>query len=94
MIVWKLQLKKTVQYLIIKIVTSGNAKKETDVKFDLYDENGIREYRLVNPIDETIYIYVLEKGKFIVQKLLTTYNKLHSPNFEKLSFEVKNIFDF
>jgi len=80
--------------LIIEIVSPGNSKKEMDIKFDLYEENGVLEYWIVNPTDEAIYIYVLENGKFIGQKPLTTDNKLHSPTFEKLSFDVKNIFDF
>jgi Uma2 family endonuclease len=80
--------------LIIEIVSHGNSKKEMDIKFDLYEENGVREYWIVNPTDEAIYIYVLENGKFIGQKPLTTDNKLHRPTFEKLSFDVKNIFDF
>ena len=80
--------------LIIEIVSPGNSKKEMDIKFDLYEENEVREYWIVNPTDEAIYIYVLENGKFIGRKPLTTDNELHSPTFENLVFPVKNIFDF
>jgi Uma2 family endonuclease len=64
-----------------------------DIKFDLYEENGVREYWIVNPTDEAIYIYVLQNGKFIGQKPLTTDNELQSPTFENLHFSVKNVFD-
>jgi Uma2 family endonuclease len=80
--------------LIIEIVSPGNSKKEMDIKFDLYEENGVREYWIVNPSEETILIYVLQNLKYRGLKTLTTDNKLHSPTFEKLTFDVKNIFDF
>ena len=79
--------------LIIEILSPGNSKKEMDIKFDLYQENGVREYWMVDPTEQAIYIYVLENGKFKGLKPLTTDNKLHSPTFEKLIFDVKNIFD-
>jgi Uma2 family endonuclease len=79
--------------LIIEILSKGNSKKEMDIKFDLYEENGVREYWIVNPTDEAILIYVLQNGKFIGHKPLTTGNELHSPTFEKLHFSIKNVFD-
>jgi Uma2 family endonuclease len=30
--------------LIIEILSPGNSKKEMDIKFDLYEENGVSEY--------------------------------------------------
>jgi Uma2 family endonuclease len=79
--------------LIIGILSKGNSKKDLVTKFDLYQENGVTEYWIVNPTNEAIYIYVLQNGKFIGQKPLTTDNELHSPTFEKLHFSVKNVFD-
>jgi Uma2 family endonuclease len=30
--------------LIIEILSPGNSKKEMDIKFDIYEENGVKEY--------------------------------------------------
>jgi Uma2 family endonuclease len=79
--------------LIIEILSPGNSNKEMDIKFDLYQENGVKEYWIVNPTDETIYIYVLDHEKYIGLKPATNGTLLKSPTFEILSFPVKNIFD-
>lgn len=79
--------------LIIEILSIGNSNKEMDIKFDLYQENGVKEYWIVNPTDETVYIYVLEHEKYIGLKPATNGTLLKSPTFENLSFPVKNIFD-
>lgn len=79
--------------LIIEILSPGNSYIEMDIKFDLYQENGVKEYWIVNPTDETIYIYVLDHEKYIGLKPATNGTLLKSPTFENLSFPVKNIFD-
>ena len=79
--------------LIIEILSPGNSNKEMDVKFDLYQENGVKEYWIVNPTDETVYIYFLENDKYIGLKPATIGTILKSPTFEELTFTVKNIFD-
>ncbi len=50
--------------LVIEILSPGNSKKEMTNKFDLYEEAGVREYWIINPLDEMVLIYVLENGKF------------------------------
>lgn len=79
--------------LIIEILSPGNSKKEMDIKFDLYEENGVKEYWIVNPTDETIYMYLLLNDKYIGVKPITKNSTLQSPTFEKLKFKVKKIFD-
>jgi Uma2 family endonuclease len=78
--------------LVIEILSPSNSKKEMDLKFDLYEENGVKEYWIVNPLDETVYIYVLENDRYIGIKPLIIDSILQSPTFPKLRFAVKNIF--
>lgn len=78
--------------LIIEILSPGNSKKEMNIKFDLYEENKVKEYWIVNPTDETIFIYVLENDKYIGIKPLIIDSKLQSPTFPNLKFAVKKIF--
>ncbi len=54
--------------LIIEILSPGNSRKEMKEKFELYEENGVEEYWLVNPQDQTILIYNLQKGKYAGSK--------------------------
>lgn len=78
--------------LIIEILSPGNSKKEMDIKFDLYEENGVREYWIVNPTIQTISIFFLQNDKYIGIKPLIFDSKLQSPTFPDLKFEVKKVF--
>lgn len=49
---------------IIEIVSPGNTAHDTKTKFDLYEENGVREYWIVYPGDKTITAFVLENGQY------------------------------
>ncbi len=78
--------------LIIEILSPGNSNREMTLKFDLYEENGVKEYWIVNQSEKTILIYILKDQKFIGLKPIVESGKLESPTFPNLKFPVKNIF--
>jgi Uma2 family endonuclease len=78
--------------LIIEILSPGNSNREMTIKFDLYEENGVKEYWIVNQSEKTILIYVLKDDKFIGLKPIVENGKLESPTFSNLKFSVKSIF--
>ena len=78
--------------LIIEIVSPGNSNREMTIKFDLYEENGVKEYWIVNQSEKTILIYVLVEDKYVGIKPITEKGKLESPTFPALKFSVKNVF--
>ena len=78
--------------LIIEILSPGNSKKEMDIKFDLYEENGVSEYWMVNQAEKTIAIFVLQNGKYSGIKPIIEDSTLESPTFPELKFKVKKIF--
>lgn len=78
--------------LIIEILSPGNSNREMTIKFDLYEENGVKEYWIVNQSEKTILIYVLKDDKFIGLKPVVENGKLESPTFPNLKFSVKSIF--
>lgn len=49
---------------IIEIVSPGNTSHDTRTKFDLYEENGVREYWIVFPGLKNVAAYILEAGKY------------------------------
>ncbi len=50
---------------IIEIVSPKNSKRDVKDKFKIYEENGVREYWLVHPNDETVFVYFLyENNKY------------------------------
>lgn len=51
--------------LIIEILSPGNSKKEMKNKFNLYQEEGVREYWVIDPERELAFVYALENKKFV-----------------------------
>ena len=50
--------------LVVEILSPGNSKKEMKSKFALYQEEGVREYWVVDPDRELVFVYVAENKKF------------------------------
>lgn len=78
--------------LIVEILSPGTSKKDKTLKFDLYEENGVREYWIIDPIDKSALIYVAENGKFIGKKPVTEGDILKSFIFPELEFNLSQIF--
>lgn len=79
--------------LIIEILSPGNSKKEMREKFDVYQEAGVREYWLVNPLDRVVIAYVLnDKGRFIGLAPVTEDDPLYAAIFPKLQIDLKEVF--
>ncbi len=79
--------------LVIEILSPGNSKKEMGIKYDLYEENGVKEYWMVNPTEKTIFIYTLHNKKYIGLKPLIETDEMKSPLFPDLKFAIQEIFD-
>ncbi|MCD8538398.1 MAG: Uma2 family endonuclease [Leadbetterella sp.] len=79
--------------LVIEILSPGNTQKEMGIKFDLYEENGVKEYWLVEPQDRAIIVYTLKEGKYIGLKPFTEEDDISPVLFPELKFAVKDIFE-
>ncbi|MFM2386140.1 MAG: hypothetical protein RL660_897 [Bacteroidota bacterium] len=55
--------------LIIEIVSPGNTRRELEDKYALYEENGVQEYWIVQPSDETISVFDLVEEKYALRKI-------------------------
>jgi Uma2 family endonuclease len=79
--------------LVIEILSPGNSRKEMGIKFDLYEENKIKEYWIVEPAENSIFVYTLQNGKYIGLKPCIEGAKINSPLFPELNFEIEKIFE-
>lgn len=50
--------------LVVEILSPGNSKKEMKSKFALYQEEGVREYWVVDPERELVFVYVADNKNF------------------------------
>ncbi|MBC7494028.1 MAG: Uma2 family endonuclease [Flavobacterium sp.] len=79
--------------LVIEILSPGNSKKEMGIKFNLYEENHISEYWIVEPAENAIFVYTLQNGKYIGLKPCIEGETITSPLFPELNFEIEKIFE-
>lgn len=79
--------------LVIEILSPGNSKKEMGIKFNLYEENHISEYWIVEPAENAIFVYTLQNGKYIGLKPCIEGETIISPLFPELNFEIEKIFE-
>ncbi len=78
--------------LVIEILSPSNTNKELGVKYDIYEENGVQEYWLVNPAERAIFQYVLRDGQFVGLKPRIVGEQIQSEIFTDLIFPVEDIF--
>ena len=50
--------------LVVEITSDGTMKKDYNEKFNLYEENGVQEYWIVNPDSKSLEIFTKMDGKF------------------------------
>ena len=49
---------------IIEIVSQGNPRQDYVLKLNLYNEAGVREYWIVDPAKESVWVYYFEESEF------------------------------
>ena len=60
--------------LVVEILSPGNNKKEIKIKYDLYEEFGVKEYWVVYPDEQSLVRYILnKKGKFVSEERALTF---------------------
>jgi Uma2 family endonuclease len=79
--------------LIVEIVSPNNSIHDMFTKFELYQESGVKEYWIVQPESKSILIYSLQNGRYIGLPPLTEGQKINSPLFPMIDFEVEGVFD-
>ncbi len=78
--------------LIVEKVSPGNSKRDLKIKFDLYQENGVLEYWVIEPIEKYVQQFSLVKNKYQYVKSYFEEDVLESVVFKNLKIPVKNIF--
>lgn len=79
--------------LVVEILSPGNTKKEVRIKFELYQEAGVKEYWLINPVEENIIVHLLSAGgRYETTKMYAGDDDLKSASVEGFGMIVNEIF--
>jgi Uma2 family endonuclease len=79
--------------LIMEILSPGNTEKEMKLKFELYEEAGVKEYWVVYPSEENFAVFILnEKGKYDGAKIYAGNDRIKSISVKGLIINLEDIF--
>lgn len=78
--------------LVIEILSNSTSKKDKTVKYNRYQRAGVKEYWIVDPSNEIIYVYLLNNGKFVQSDTYFKDDSIPVNIFKDFSIELKNIF--
>lgn len=80
--------------LIIEIQSQGNTKREMKEKFELYEESGVREYWIVDSVQNVVFVYYLnEQGEYLGKKPYTQEETFNSVIFPELEVDLNKVFE-
>lgn len=49
---------------VMEITSPRTIKKDFNEKFNLYEESGVGEYWIIQPVEKSVHVYVLENGEY------------------------------
>ena len=80
--------------LVVEILSPGNSKKEVRLKYELYEEAGVREYWIINPSEENIVVHILNaSGKFEGLKMYAGGDKISSLALSGFEVDADRLFE-
>jgi len=80
--------------LIVEVLSPSTADKDRKVKFDLYEESGVREYWIVDPKEKKVHIFLLQSnGKYDLGEVYNCKQKAPVHIFEGLEIDLGELFE-
>ena len=81
--------------LIIEILSASNSKKEMRTKKELYEENEVKEYWIIDPTHETLLQYSLQDdGTYTPPQIFVNDEIVQSTVFATLTIDLSEIFEY
>ena len=78
--------------LIIEILSPGNNKKELQLKYEVYEASGVKEYWIIHPDERTLLIYTLEGAKYQPSRLFTLGDRVKSQALTGFELDLDEVF--
>jgi Uma2 family endonuclease len=79
--------------LVVEILSKGNKKQDRVKKFEEYQRAGIPEYWIVDPFQQTIEVFTLEKGAYSLFNKRGTGEIAHSKLLAGFQVAVDSVFE-
>jgi Uma2 family endonuclease len=77
---------------VIEILSEGSKKRDYQDKFDLYEEAGVGEYWIADPVNETIEVFVLKENAYQRIRTYVEQDIVPSHTLNGLTIDLSDIF--
>jgi len=78
---------------IIEILSPSTLERDVHDKFDVYEEYGVREYWIVDPLNSLVDVFVLENEKYRLIRKYTTSDTVQVHILPELWIALKDVFE-
>jgi Uma2 family endonuclease len=79
--------------LIVEILSPSTAEKDARDKFYLYEEQGVKEYWMVYPAEETVDVFILgDQGKYVFDGKYVKSDKVPVKIFSDFRIVLEDVF--
>lgn len=78
--------------LIIEILSESNARTDLRDKYELYQENGVKEYWIVFPVEKMVQKFLLSDQKYQMEGMYLSDEKISPTLFPDLEIELEKVF--
>lgn len=78
--------------VVVEVLSPSSAKRDRVTKFDLYKENGVLEYWIVDPVHETIEVYSFTRGALDIANV-SSEGIIQSEYFRDFKIPLRLIFE-
>jgi Uma2 family endonuclease len=79
--------------LVIEILSPGNTKKEVKLKYELYEEAGVKEYWIIYPEEQNVVVFTLnENNKYSPAVFYAGNDALKTQCIPGFTIELNDIF--
>ena len=79
--------------LTIEIISQNNSKHDSVTKFKLYQEAGVKEYWIIDPIEKLLNVYFLQNDIYIGLPPQSEGEKIKSNLFPELNIALDDVFE-
>lgn len=79
--------------LVVEILCPGNNRKELKLKYEVYEESGVKEYWVIHPTEQTLLVYTLVNGKYQPSGLFVAGDVVESTCIEGFKLNLEEIFE-
>lgn len=78
--------------LIIEILSESNARTDLKDKYELYQENGVKEYWIVFPVEKMVQKFLLADQKYQMEGMYLSDEKICPTLFPDLEIDLEKVF--